>query len=115
MEKKYNRNKLKYYDYEPDGQTDDQSHEQTDTTNIPDLESKESAPQRNNQKPIQSPRVTQILTPNQMLSQLSIILAQVLAEKNPQKLKNEIRQLLYNLYCSKEITKNVCNYLIKTV
>ena len=36
-----------------------------------------------------------ILTPNQMLSRLPITLAQLKAENNSGKLKNEIRQLLY--------------------
>ena len=35
-----------------------------------------------------------ILTPNQMLSRLPIILAQLKAGNNSEKLKNEIRQLL---------------------
>ena len=40
-----------------------------------------------------------ILTPNQMLSRLPITLAQLKAENNSEKLKNEIKQLLYSLYC----------------
>ena len=39
-----------------------------------------------------------ILTPEQMLSRLPISLAQLKAGNNSQKLKNEIRQLLYSLY-----------------
>ena len=39
-----------------------------------------------------------ILTPNQMLSRLPITLAQLKAGNNSEKLKNEIRQLLYSLY-----------------
>ena len=39
-----------------------------------------------------------ILTPNQMLSRLPIALAQLQAGNNSNKLKNEIRQLLYSLY-----------------
>ena len=39
-----------------------------------------------------------ILTPNQMLSRLPITLAQLKAENNSEKLKNEITQLLYSLY-----------------
>ena len=39
-----------------------------------------------------------ILTPNQMLSGLSVSLAQLKAGNNSEKLKNEIRQLLYSLY-----------------
>ena len=42
-----------------------------------------------------------ILTPNQMLSRLPITLAQLKAGNNSQKLINEIRQLLYSLYRSK--------------
>ena len=39
-----------------------------------------------------------LLTPNQMLSRLPITLAQLNAGNNSEKLKNEIRQLLYYLY-----------------
>ena len=42
-----------------------------------------------------------ILTPNQMISRLPITLAQLKAGSNSEKLKNEIRQLLYSLYRSK--------------
>ena len=38
-----------------------------------------------------------ILTPNQMLSRLPISLAQLKAGNNSEKLKNEIRQILYSL------------------
>ena len=47
------------------------------------------------------------ITPNQMLSRLPISLAQLKAGNNSEKLKNEIRQLLYSLYRSKKLTKNV--------
>ena len=48
-----------------------------------------------------------ILTPNQMFSRLPISLAQLQAGNNSEKLKNEIRQLLYSLYRSKNMTKQV--------
>ena len=48
-----------------------------------------------------------ILTPNQMLSRLPISLAQLEAGNNSNKFKNEIRQLLYSLYHSKNMTKQV--------
>ena len=38
------------------------------------------------------------LTPNQMLSRLPVSLAQLKAGNNSEKLKNEIRQILYSLY-----------------
>ena len=56
-----------------------------------------------------------ILTPDQMLSRLLITLAQLKAGNNSQKLKNEIRQLLYSLYRSKILTKAIYNHLISTI
>ena len=53
-----------------------------------------------------------ILTPNQMLNRLPIALAQLQAGNNSEKLKNEIRQLLYSLYCSKNITEQIYKSLI---
>ena len=55
------------------------------------------------------------LTPSQMLSRLPISLAQLKAGNNSEKLKNEIRQLLYSLYRSKNMTKQVYNNLIKYI
>ena len=48
-----------------------------------------------------------IPTPDQMLSRLTISLAQLKAENNSEKLKKEIRQLLHSLYRSKMLTKTV--------
>ena len=56
-----------------------------------------------------------ILTPDQMLSRLPIILAQLKAGNNSQKLINEIRQLLYSLYRSKKLTKTIYNHLINAI
>ena len=56
-----------------------------------------------------------ILTPSQMLSVLPISLAQLKAGNNSEKLKNEIRQLLYSLYRSKNLTKQALNNLIKYI
>ena len=49
------------------------------------------------------------LTVKQMLQRLPIVLAQVKAGNNSESLLNEIRQILYFLYQSKEITKKVYN------
>ena len=46
----------------------------------------------------QSGQGLNILTPDQMLNRLPISLAQLSAQNNSEKLKNEIRQLLYSLY-----------------
>ena len=56
-----------------------------------------------------------ILTPNQMLSRLPITLAQLKAGNNSEKLKNEIRQLLYSLYRSKKLTKQIYKSLIDII
>ena len=48
-----------------------------------------------------------ILTPSQMLKRLPIALAQIKAGNNSESLLNEIRQIVYSLYRSKEITKKV--------
>ena len=56
-----------------------------------------------------------ILTPNQMLSRLPITLAQLKAGNNSEKLKNEIRQLLYSLYRSKKLTKNIYKSLVDII
>ena len=50
-----------------------------------------------------------ILTPGQMLSRLPISLAQLQAENNSDRLKNEIRQPLYSFYRSKNYTKQSIN------
>ena len=48
-----------------------------------------------------------ILTPNQILSRLPISLAQLKVRNNSEKLKNEIRQILYSLYRSEKLTKQI--------
>ena len=50
-----------------------------------------------------------------MLSRLPISLAQLEAGYNSEKLKNEIRQLLYSLYRSENITKQVYNNLMRPI
>ena len=56
-----------------------------------------------------------ILTPSQMLSRLPITLAQLKAGNNSEKLKNEIRQLLYSLYRSKKLTKQLYKSLVDII
>ena len=56
-----------------------------------------------------------ILTPKQMLQRLPIALAQVKADNNSESLLNGIRKIVYSLYQSKQITKNVYNNIIKPI
>ena len=56
-----------------------------------------------------------ILTTNQMLKRLQIALAQVKAGNNSESLLNEIRQIGYSFYRSKEIPKKVYNNIINSI
>ena len=49
-----------------------------------------------------------------MLKRLPIAFAQVKAGNNSESLLNEIRQVVYSLYGSKEITKKVYNNIINS-
>ena len=68
-----------------------------------------------NNKQNQLGKGLKILTPSQMLSRLPISLAQLKAGNNSEKLKNEIRQLLYSLYRSKKLTKQLYKSLIDII
>ena len=63
----------------------------------------------------QSGEGLKILTPNQMLSRLPISLVQLNAGNNSEKLKNEIRQLLFSLYRSKKLTKQLYKSLVDII
>ena len=56
-----------------------------------------------------------ILATNQMLSSLPISLAQLKAGNNSKKLENKIRQILYSVYRSKKLTKNVYKCLVDII
>ena len=56
-----------------------------------------------------------ILTSRQMLSRLPISLAQLEAGNNLEKLKNEVRKILYSLYRWKILTKTIYNNFINTI
>ena len=63
----------------------------------------------------QSGKGLKILTPQQIFTRLPMLLAQIKAGNNSEKLKNEIRQLLYSLYRSKQISKTIYKNLIATI
>ena len=50
-----------------------------------------------------------------MLKRLPIALTQIKAGNNSESLLNEIGQILYSLYRSKEITKEVYNNIINSI
>ena len=86
-------------------------NENIEATDMSDVEGEESAVERRNQQA----QGHKMLTPNQMLSRLTISLAQLKAGNNSEKLKNEIRQLLYSLYRSKKLTKQLYKSLIDII
>ena len=86
------------------------SAKQSDATDMTDLEDEEYAAQET-----QVAKGLKILTLNQMLSRLPIFLAQLKAENNSEKLKNEIRQLFYSLYRSKKLIRQLYKSLIDTI
>ena len=78
---------------------------------MPDLETEESAAQSRNQKG----QGLKILTPQQVLSRVPISLTQLKAGNNSQKLKNEIRKLLYSFYRSKKLSKTIYKHLMNII
>ena len=60
-------------------------------------------------------RGLKILKPKQMLQRLPTALAQVKVGNNSEGLLNEIRQIVYFLYQSKQITKKIYNNIIKSI
>ena len=60
-------------------------------------------------------REIKIQPPNPMLQRLPMLLAQVQAGNRSENLLNVIRQIVYLLYWVKQISKRVCNNLLKPV
>ena len=76
---------------------------------MPELDDEKSAAQG------QKGQGLKILTPGQMIVRLPILLAELKADNNSNKLKNEIRQTIYSLYRSKNLSKTVYNRVINTI
>ena len=55
------------------------------------------------------------LTPDQMISRIPISLAQLKAGSSSERLKNEIKKLLYSLCRSKKLTKKIYSNSINTI
>ena len=56
-----------------------------------------------------------ILNPKKRVKRLPIALAQIKAGNNSQSLLNEIRQIVYSLYQSNEVTEKVYNNILKLI
>ena len=55
------------------------------------------------------------MTPSQLITRLSILLAQKQAGNNSQKLNNEIKLIIYSLYRSKNLSKTIYNHLMNSI
>ena len=60
-------------------------------------------------------RGLQILVPKQIIRRLMIALAQVKANNTSENLRNEIREIIYSLYRSKELTKKVYKNIMNSI
>ena len=76
---------------------------------IAELETEEDAEKR------QKGHGLKIMTPSQLITRLPILLAQKQADNNSQKLNNEIRQIFYSSYKSKNLSKTLYNHLINSI
>ena len=85
----------------------DKARSYKDESDMPPLEGDEQE--------VKEGQELKILTLNDLLTGLPIIIAQLKAQNNLCKLKNEIRKILYLLYQHYKITKNVYNNLIKSL
>ena len=83
--------------------------QQPDTTDMSELEDEKSAAER------QQGQGLKILTPEQMITRLPILLAELRVGNNSNKLKSEIRQIIYSLYRSKNLSKTIYNSLISAI
>ena len=83
--------------------------ENVDIRGMPDLESEKDAEKR------QKGQELKIMTPNQLIARLPILLAQKQAVNNSQKLNNEVRQIIYSLCRSKNLSKTLYNHLINSI
>ena len=80
-----------------------------DIGDLPSLETEEEAAKR------QKGQGLKIMTPKQMITRLPVLLAQLKAGNISQKFKNEIRQIVYSLCRSKNLSKTIYNHLINTI
>ena len=98
----YNRD-----DWFKNEESTDKTRSYKDKSDMPPLEGDEQE--------VKEGQELKILTLNELLTGLPIIIAQLKARNNLYKLKNKIRKMLYLLYQHYKITKNVYNNLIKSL
>ena len=78
---------------------------------MPELETEEFDEQRRNQQG----QGLKILTPKQMIIRLPVLLVQLKAGINSERLKSEIRQIVYSLYRLRNLSKTIYNNLVNAI
>ena len=68
-----------------------------------------------NEEKVKEEKRLKILSSNKLLTRFAIMLALIKAQKNSNKLKNKIRQILYLLHQHNKVTKTVYNNFIKSL
>ena len=103
--------------------------ENVEIRDMPGLESEEDAAKRlptikkilkmsKKEEPSKDTKIGEglkIMTPNQLITILPILLAQKQTGNNSQKLNNEKRQIMYSSYSSKNLSKTLYNHLIDNI
>ena len=92
-----------------------ENEESTDKRRESDREEFDMAPLEGDEEEVKEGKGLKLLTPNKLLTRLTILLAQKKAGNSSVKLKNEVRQILYLLYQHNEITKKICIILMKSL
>ena len=78
---------------------------------MPELETEEFDEQRRNQQG----QGLKILTPKQMIIRLPVLLVQLKAGNNSERLKSEIRQIVYSLSRLRNLSKTIYNNLVNAI
>ena len=84
-----------------------------DIGDAPPLETEEEKAEK--RQKLTTGKGLKIMTPKQMTTRLPVLFGQIKAGNNSGKSKNVIRQIVYSLYRSKDLTKTVYNYLINNI
>ena len=96
------------YDYGVRPENNEESTDKEVSNDVPPMQLLEG-----DQEEVKEGKGLTVLTPNKLLTWLSTLLAQIKAGNNSNKLKKQIRQILYLLHQHNKITRKVYNNLIK--
>ena len=115
--RKYKPEKLfiERYDYSMWSKNEEESTDKEESIDKKESVELPDTPQLEVDEEVKKVKRLTVLTPNKLLTRLPILLAQIKAGNNTNKLKNEITQILYLLYQHNKIIKKVYNNLLKSL